>query len=308
VTSESIGRDLNPLGRGDGSAYIAGTMNLGFISPDEPMPMSQLDDLGLIFISGNSISSLIELLRNSLSYRGQGTGNSINNAGCSGSTAMFDDSLLHKHMHEWDHQQPAKVSSNFSSGNSDKWVWCPAFVKGCCGRPLDPYKLNIKGGARCCNPCYGLWMDKAQTTCDCRIALAYSECKHSWCGKTTEANQCGDCTEGELEDIKQRINEKIARALAVYALDLFGITTACVACILYCQSTAVLPPAYAACWIWCLALYALAAAGLLIALYDRLAEICETAVYEVKTDCNIRSTRQACDCLPGCSKYGSICA
>ncbi len=36
VTSESIGRDLNPLGRGDGSAYVAGGMNLGRISPALP--------------------------------------------------------------------------------------------------------------------------------------------------------------------------------------------------------------------------------------------------------------------------------
>ncbi len=36
VTSESIGRDLNPLGRGDGSAYVAGGLNLGRISPALP--------------------------------------------------------------------------------------------------------------------------------------------------------------------------------------------------------------------------------------------------------------------------------
>ena len=36
VTSESIGRDLNPLGRGDGRAYVAGQLNLGRISPRLP--------------------------------------------------------------------------------------------------------------------------------------------------------------------------------------------------------------------------------------------------------------------------------
>ena len=36
VTSESIGRDLNPLGRGDGGCYVAGGMNLGRISPRLP--------------------------------------------------------------------------------------------------------------------------------------------------------------------------------------------------------------------------------------------------------------------------------
>ena len=36
VTSESIGRDLNPLGRGDGGSYVAGGMNLGRISPSLP--------------------------------------------------------------------------------------------------------------------------------------------------------------------------------------------------------------------------------------------------------------------------------
>ena len=40
VTSESIGRDLNPLGRGDGGAYVAGGMNLGRISPALPGNMS----------------------------------------------------------------------------------------------------------------------------------------------------------------------------------------------------------------------------------------------------------------------------
>jgi YD repeat-containing protein len=32
VTSETLGRDINPLGRGDGMAYVAGWMNLGGIS------------------------------------------------------------------------------------------------------------------------------------------------------------------------------------------------------------------------------------------------------------------------------------
>jgi hypothetical protein len=36
VTSESIGRDLNPLGRGDGRAYVAGALNLGRIAPRLP--------------------------------------------------------------------------------------------------------------------------------------------------------------------------------------------------------------------------------------------------------------------------------
>jgi len=36
VTSESIGRDLNPLGRGDGMAYLAGALNLGRIAPRVP--------------------------------------------------------------------------------------------------------------------------------------------------------------------------------------------------------------------------------------------------------------------------------
>jgi len=36
VTHELIGRDLNPLGRGDGNAYVAGALNLGRISPRLP--------------------------------------------------------------------------------------------------------------------------------------------------------------------------------------------------------------------------------------------------------------------------------
>ena len=37
VTSETIGRDLNPLGRGDGNAYVGGQLNLGRITPSLPM-------------------------------------------------------------------------------------------------------------------------------------------------------------------------------------------------------------------------------------------------------------------------------
>jgi hypothetical protein len=37
VTSETIGRDLNPLGRGDGNAYVGGQLNLGRITPRLPM-------------------------------------------------------------------------------------------------------------------------------------------------------------------------------------------------------------------------------------------------------------------------------
>ena len=36
VTSEPLGRDLNPLGRGDGGAYVAGAVNLGVIAPRLP--------------------------------------------------------------------------------------------------------------------------------------------------------------------------------------------------------------------------------------------------------------------------------
>lgn len=36
VTHELIGRDLNPLGRGDGNAYVAGALNLGRIYPALP--------------------------------------------------------------------------------------------------------------------------------------------------------------------------------------------------------------------------------------------------------------------------------
>ncbi|MBN2081716.1 hypothetical protein JW859_05840, partial [bacterium] len=36
VVSEALGRDLNPLGRGDGQAYVAGELNLGQISPSLP--------------------------------------------------------------------------------------------------------------------------------------------------------------------------------------------------------------------------------------------------------------------------------
>jgi hypothetical protein len=55
VTSESIGRDLNPLGRGGGRAFVAGALRMGGIAPQLPFN----------FIIG-------------------GTGNSINNPGCKG--------------------------------------------------------------------------------------------------------------------------------------------------------------------------------------------------------------------------------
>jgi hypothetical protein len=52
VTSETIGRDLNPLGRGDGNAYTGGQLNLGKIAPRLPLNVART-----------------------------GTGNSVNNAG-----------------------------------------------------------------------------------------------------------------------------------------------------------------------------------------------------------------------------------
>ena len=36
ITSEKIGRDVNPLGRGDGMAYVGGMVNLGDIAPELP--------------------------------------------------------------------------------------------------------------------------------------------------------------------------------------------------------------------------------------------------------------------------------
>ena len=55
VTSEPIGRDLNPLGRGDGQAYLAGMISFGQLFPSLPSKIS----IG-------------------------GTGNSVNNCGCKG--------------------------------------------------------------------------------------------------------------------------------------------------------------------------------------------------------------------------------
>jgi hypothetical protein len=40
VTSESLGRDLNPLGRGNGGSYVAGGLNLGRSNPRLPMNTS----------------------------------------------------------------------------------------------------------------------------------------------------------------------------------------------------------------------------------------------------------------------------
>ena len=54
VTSESLGRDLNPLGRGDGTAYVAGALELEEISPILP-------DSVIGFGSGNSINNPCQL-------------------------------------------------------------------------------------------------------------------------------------------------------------------------------------------------------------------------------------------------------
>ena len=62
VTSEPIGRDLNPLGRGDGLAYVAGELCLGKISPILP----QID---------THVRCSVDCSYNCES----GTGNSINN-------------------------------------------------------------------------------------------------------------------------------------------------------------------------------------------------------------------------------------
>ena len=42
VTSESIGRDLNPLGRGDGMAYVGGDLNLLQIAPPYPQGITRI--------------------------------------------------------------------------------------------------------------------------------------------------------------------------------------------------------------------------------------------------------------------------
>ena len=50
VTSESIGRDLNPLGRGDGQAYVAGALALGSVAP-------LLSQAGAAGGTGNSVNN-----------------------------------------------------------------------------------------------------------------------------------------------------------------------------------------------------------------------------------------------------------
>jgi hypothetical protein len=50
VTSETIGRDINPLGRGDGMAYVGGMQNLGRIAPMLPGSTAK-------FGNGNSINN-----------------------------------------------------------------------------------------------------------------------------------------------------------------------------------------------------------------------------------------------------------
>jgi hypothetical protein len=42
MTSETIGRDINPLGRGDGMAYVGGSLVLGQIAPALPMRQSTI--------------------------------------------------------------------------------------------------------------------------------------------------------------------------------------------------------------------------------------------------------------------------
>ena len=50
VAAESIGRDLNPLGRGDGMAYLAGAVRTGWLAPEFPISEA-------ISGSGNSINN-----------------------------------------------------------------------------------------------------------------------------------------------------------------------------------------------------------------------------------------------------------
>jgi hypothetical protein len=54
VTHELIGRDLNPLGRGDGNAYVAGALNLGSVYPMLPESMA-------ISGTGNSVNNCGQL-------------------------------------------------------------------------------------------------------------------------------------------------------------------------------------------------------------------------------------------------------
>jgi len=70
VTSESIGRDLNPLGRGDGMAYVGGDQRYGMISPQLPHSKREggygnsVNNFGLLdlIINGTPVSLPIKLL------------------------------------------------------------------------------------------------------------------------------------------------------------------------------------------------------------------------------------------------------
>jgi hypothetical protein len=57
VTSESLGRDLNPLGRGDGMAYVGGGQNVGVSAGNLGKISPRLPDAAVNSGSGNSINN-----------------------------------------------------------------------------------------------------------------------------------------------------------------------------------------------------------------------------------------------------------
>ena len=90
VTSEPLGRDLNPLGRGDGGAYVAGAVNLGVIAPRLP---------GSRASGGNG---------NSVNNCGQ-CGGGGNGDGCgSGSSSSQRPDVLHSHYYNSKEFDPKK--------------------------------------------------------------------------------------------------------------------------------------------------------------------------------------------------------
>jgi hypothetical protein len=59
VTSESIGRDLNPLGRGDGMAYVGGGQNIGGSAQNLGPICPKLPKARTVSGTGNSVNNLI---------------------------------------------------------------------------------------------------------------------------------------------------------------------------------------------------------------------------------------------------------
>ncbi len=295
VTSESIGRDLNPLGRGDGAAYVAGAINLSNINPAEPMPNTSLASMGIFLddsllelinqLTGISIMELHDLLYGSIvTYRGQGTGSSINN-GCSG--CGYGGGGTNR-------ITPPPGKNNYGVGSCvSEWI---KKIKSSGKWP--PMCANVPVACTC-NPCkaedwdkglHGLngdqvqkqWQDCIDRECGCRDAGP--QCTAANMHQPPECRVPEECVICE-NDYKCKCDRSAIGSVRRYLAELR------IKCL------------------WTLIFGAIPIAGIPAAIIAYLMcndLACNTAIDSAMTRCSTLTQHEACVCLPSCN-FTSAC-